>query len=559
MPRIASLVGRVFNRLTVLEFAGKRKTKGYWRCVCSCEHKSIVEVQSAQLLSGHTGSCGCYNKEKISERSSAKLEGKVFGRLTVLRKLGSRRGQVYWECLCSCKGILIERPTSLLNAGAASCGCLRAEAAAARYSDITDKVFGRLTAKRMIGSKDRAKLWECLCTCGNTVVAKGKDLNIGDKTHCGCKSLEHKPVTQNLVGKKVGRLEVLAFAGHSEEQNENLWWVRCECGIEKRLSTGVLNFGNTRSCGCGWKKKAPLRNLANRRFGKLVAQKISREGGGQKFWACLCDCGKTTEVSTHNLMRAKSCGCGRTEALRKRWVTHGRYIGYYRRRRRLPKEVTMFNGAKARASLKGLTFDLQFEDIVVPAVCPLLGVPFTMNAPRTCATSPSLDRIDPKLGYTKSNIWCVSHIANTAKTDATFDEITLVANWLEKELQNQKPTSAAASEDHSTDRQKYVLLHKAKTRSNEAGIPFTLETADISVPLTCPALGIPLKQNDVEGPCPNSPTLDKLIPSDWYTAENTRVISHRANTIKNSLTVQQLKLLASNLEAEILRRTRGLQ
>lgn len=58
------LEGKVFNRLTVLRFAGIRRTSGKgtsirtWECICDCGNK--LEVDTRALTSGNTGSCGCY-------------------------------------------------------------------------------------------------------------------------------------------------------------------------------------------------------------------------------------------------------------------------------------------------------------------------------------------------------------------------------------------------------------------------------------------------------------------------------------------------------------------
>jgi hypothetical protein len=48
-----SLIGQVFNQLTVLEYTGDSK----WKCQCSCGN--ITYVKTASLKSGKTKSCGC--------------------------------------------------------------------------------------------------------------------------------------------------------------------------------------------------------------------------------------------------------------------------------------------------------------------------------------------------------------------------------------------------------------------------------------------------------------------------------------------------------------------
>jgi hypothetical protein len=47
---------------------------------------------------------------------------------------------------------------------------------------------------------------------------------------------------------------------------------------------------------------------------------------------------------------------------------------------------------------------------------------------------------------------------------------------------------------------------------------------------------------------PNSPSLDKIIPSKGYIKGNVWVISNRANTLKNDASLQELELLVENLK-----------
>lgn len=56
---VKDLVGKVFNRLTVLSYY----EKGYWICKCICGTEKKVET--CHLNSGATQSCGCLGKRKI--------------------------------------------------------------------------------------------------------------------------------------------------------------------------------------------------------------------------------------------------------------------------------------------------------------------------------------------------------------------------------------------------------------------------------------------------------------------------------------------------------------
>ena len=109
----------------------------------------------------------------------------------------------------------------------------------------------------------------------------------------------------------------------------------------------------------------------------------------------------------------------------------------YRERRKNDPEALMYHlryqmraNAKKRAEAAGLPFALAVDDIVIPDVCPILGVPLdkptgTKTGPTDYA--PSLDRIRPALGYVPGNVRVISYKANRLRNNGTFIEIMQVA------------------------------------------------------------------------------------------------------------------------------------
>ena len=86
----------------------------------------------------------------------------------------------------------------------------------------------------------------------------------------------------------------------------------------------------------------------------------------------------------------------------------------------------MVAGAKQRAKKKGLQFDLKVEDLYpVYDTCPILGIKMVAGIGTVCSSSPTLDKIDPTLGYVKGNVRVISNKANRMKTDATIEELKL--------------------------------------------------------------------------------------------------------------------------------------
>jgi hypothetical protein len=108
---------------------------------------------------------------------------------------------------------------------------------------------------------------------------------------------------------------------------------------------------------------------------------------------------------------------------------------------------------------------------------------------------------------------------------------------------------------NSRDRSKYrsnlenTLLKGAKKRANKHGIAFNIELSDIIIPEFCPVLGFKLevgngKAND------NSPSLDKIIPEKGYVKGNIRVISLRANKLKNDGSLEEFKKIVNYIDRE---------
>lgn len=64
MPSLKNLVGCIFGRWEVLEYAGTSGQGAKWRCKCECGTER--PVNAAALLSGKSTSCGCLMREANS-------------------------------------------------------------------------------------------------------------------------------------------------------------------------------------------------------------------------------------------------------------------------------------------------------------------------------------------------------------------------------------------------------------------------------------------------------------------------------------------------------------
>ena len=87
------------------------------------------------------------------------------------------------------------------------------------------------------------------------------------------------------------------------------------------------------------------------------------------------------------------------------------------------------------------------------------------------------------------------------------------------------------------------LFFGAKARAKKKGREFNLVLSDIVVPKRRPVLGVLLQYNS-----DYSPSLDRVDSSKGYIKGNVRVISKRANVLKNNATVEELKAVLKDLE-----------
>lgn len=105
-------------------------------------------------------------------------------------------------------------------------------------------------------------------------------------------------------------------------------------------------------------------------------------------------------------------------------------------KRQMYPEKYILSNAKNRARREGFPCTIVLEDIVVPDICPILGIPLAFNfgGKSISDNSPSLDKIVPELGYVPGNIRIISHRANRLKSNLTIDEILKLAAYIRGEL-----------------------------------------------------------------------------------------------------------------------------
>lgn len=95
-------------------------------------------------------------------------------------------------------------------------------------------------------------------------------------------------------------------------------------------------------------------------------------------------------------------------------------------------ESKIINHARARAKKYNLEFNITYDDIKIPDVCPVLGIDIFVGNGKFHDGSPTLDRIDNSKGYIKGNVKVISWRANSIKRDATLEEIDKIINYIKR-------------------------------------------------------------------------------------------------------------------------------
>lgn len=94
-----NIIGKKFGRLTVLDFLHKRKSgHGTLLCICDCG-KQTKTVTTYRIISGHTQSCGCMQKEAISKMASThKMSNtSVYNSWLSMRERCNNKNTICWS------------------------------------------------------------------------------------------------------------------------------------------------------------------------------------------------------------------------------------------------------------------------------------------------------------------------------------------------------------------------------------------------------------------------------------------------------------------------------
>ena len=168
-----------------------------------------------------------------------------------------------------------------------------------------------------------------------------------------------------------------------------------------------------------------IKNLAGRRFGRLVAIEVNGKNHSGVRWLCKCDCGKNTTVNSQNLQHGgtKSCGCFRSEKMSIR-----------------PFEY-LYNWLVKNSQIQNIPCDLTYEDFLEFTkinkchYCEreIEWYEHEYSKGRKNRKAYNIDRKNNSLGYIKINCVVCCNICNKAKnTFFTYNEFMMLAPILKK-------------------------------------------------------------------------------------------------------------------------------
>lgn len=135
--------------------------------------------------------------------------------------------------------------------------------------------FGRWT---VIGEAKKKYYSLCKCDCGTVREVNNSTLRLGKSLSCGCRQAEDrkKTYTENLIGKRKGRLVVLERTEKKDKKGNPIYLCQCDCGNVVELSSRrLIKRARTNSCGClrkerGKEEKEKLVKYGNENREKFV-------------------------------------------------------------------------------------------------------------------------------------------------------------------------------------------------------------------------------------------------------------------------------------------------
>ena len=164
-----------------------KKRRVRWHCRCNCGNEFDVIADNLKKRPNMT--CNeCANKRR-AENNRIDVVGNKYGRLTILEVMQDAYPTKV-KCRCDCGNIYIGRQADIVCGHTQSCGCLQKDMVSeSNTKDWTGVIseWGIEFLHQDIMNDKGQWLWRCKCgICGNEFTALPAKINNGHITSCGC-------------------------------------------------------------------------------------------------------------------------------------------------------------------------------------------------------------------------------------------------------------------------------------------------------------------------------------------------------------------------------------
>lgn len=94
------------------------------------------------------------------------------------------------------------------------------------------------------------------------------------------------------------------------------------------------------------------------------------------------------------------------------------------------KEDILYSKAKNRAKTKHIDFSIEKYNIFIPKICQVCKIEICQNNNKVQNNSPSVDRVNPTLGYIKNNIAVICYRCNNIKSNGNVEDHKRIVDYI---------------------------------------------------------------------------------------------------------------------------------
>ncbi|QHJ85117.1 MAG: hypothetical protein [Bacteriophage sp.] len=166
------------------------RSRTYYKCLCDCGN-IVLRTRDHLIRKGvNLQSCGCARKE-IGQQFSRDIVGQKFGMLTVINELKQLTPRKV-TCKCQCGNVITVSKTDIMSGHTLSCGCLQKQRCSKHNTkDWTGYVsdYG-VKAIRALNQDNKGRWrWEYECpVCHKLFPCLPANVADGSTTSCGCRT-----------------------------------------------------------------------------------------------------------------------------------------------------------------------------------------------------------------------------------------------------------------------------------------------------------------------------------------------------------------------------------